>query len=166
MLLVSKSTLMIKSIRNPLLLLACLVSFALLSCSKNDDGPSKSRTELLTVSAWKIASVGIDLDKNGTIDLPYTLEACEKDNTYSFHTDGHGEANEGAAKCDPDDPQTSAFSWSFKDNEKILSITYPGSVLSGDTNIKSLSSSKMEIFLDTTDPDSGFAVRLYVTLTH
>ena len=84
MLLVSKSTLMIKSIRNPLLLLACLMSFALLSCSKNDDGPSKSRTELLTVSAWKIASVGIDLDKvraaaDPTLELFYQLaDAAQK----------------------------------------------------------------------------------------
>lgn len=167
MLLIAKSNSMIKSKRIPLLFLACLFSLFLVSCGKNgDDGPAKSRTELLTTGSWKIASVGVDFNKDGKIDFPYSLEDCETDNTYSFLDGGEGIADEGTNKCDPSSQQTATFAWSFKNDEKILNINFPGSILSRDTNIKTLSESKLEVYFDYDDPDSGMNVRIYLVLSH
>ena len=149
-----------------LLLTGCLVSVLMSSCSKNDDSTPKSKTELLTASVWKIASVGVDLDKNGTVDLPYSLEACEKDNTFKFNTNGSGISDEGPSKCDASDPQSEDFIWSFKSNETILSIAIPNSLLSGDTTIKTLDDNTLEVYIDVDDPGSGANVRLHFKLIH
>ncbi|MBC6493199.1 hypothetical protein BC349_19260 [Flavihumibacter stibioxidans] len=149
-----------------LLLTGCLFSVLLSACSKNDDSPAKTKTELLTASLWKIASVGVDLDKNGTVDLPYSLETCEKDNTFKFNTNGTGISDEGPTKCDASDPQTEDFTWAFKSGETILYIAIPNSLISGDTVIKTLDNTKLEVYLDFTDPQSGANVRLHFTLTH
>lgn len=149
-----------------LLLTGCLVSVLMSSCSKNEDSPAKTKTELLTANVWKIASVGVDLDKNGTVDLPYSLEACEKDNTLKFNTGGSGVSDEGPTKCDAADPQTEAFIWAFKTNETILNITIPNSLLSGDTTIKTLDENTLEVYIDVDDPGSSANVRLHFKLIH
>jgi len=85
------------------------------SCSKDEDsGPAN--TELIASAAWKYNNSGADVNNDGFIDAPappgYILD-CDKDNTITFKNDGTGTLNEGAIKCDPSSPQTSAFTWSF-----------------------------------------------------
>ena len=92
---------------------------SLAACSKK--GTTKSKTELLTQSAWKYASAGIDTDKNGTVDVEDgSINSCEKDNSATFITGGTGSYDEGATKCSPSDPQTTTFTWQFKNEEKEL----------------------------------------------
>lgn len=149
-----------------MLLTGCLMVSGLSSCQKSNDDEPKTKTALLSSSLWKIASIGVDLDKNNTVDLPYPLENCEKDNTLEFKTDGTGITYEGATKCDPDDPDTENFTWSFKNNETILSIAIPGSFFSGETTLITLNSSTMEAYLDFTDPDTQTELRIVFKLIH
>ena len=139
----------------------------MLSCGKDNDEPSsKSKTELLTAQVWKISTVGLDIDKNGTVDFPYPLEDCEKDDEFSFKTNGTGIADQGSSKCDEADPQTTEFTWAFKSNETILNVSIPNSLLTGDMIIKTLNSSTLETYIDVVDPDTQANVRLHIKLIH
>lgn len=146
-----------------MLLAGSLIVTGFFSCKKDNDSP-KSKTELLTAKLWKISSVGIDLDKNNTVDLPYPMENCDKDNTFEFKADGKGITYEGATKCDPDDPDSENFTWSFKNEETVLSIAIPGSVLSGDATIIKLNGSTLEAYMDYNNGAAN--VRAIFKLTH
>jgi hypothetical protein len=101
------------------LILPALVIVSMTSCKKDS---KKSNTELITQSAWKLQTVGIDNDKNGTVDLEDAIDACSKDDLTTFATNGTGVVDEGATKCDPTDPQTTSFTWSFANNETELNF--------------------------------------------
>ena len=138
------------------------------SCKKSDDNsttPPKSKTILLTQASWKIQSVGIDADKNGTADSDVTssVPACQVDNTFTFKTDGSGTMDEAALKCAPADPQTKPFTWTFKSTETILSGTF--SFTSGDATIVSMNDTSMVV---TYDDNLGTPITYHfiVTLKH
>ena len=93
------------------------------SLSKNDSSnPSvKTKTELLTQNSWSLTSA----TAAGGFSVRNYLLDCQKDNVYTFHTDGTGSADENALKCNTGDPQTNAFTWNFQSNETILFISTP-----------------------------------------
>lgn len=128
----------------------CLLSLGLSSCSKsggNDSPSQKTRTELLTARLWKISSVGLDNNGDNKPDLDLPLENCEKDDTFEFKTDGTG-INYAGTKCESDDPDTQNFTWSLKNEDKVLQIAIPGSLLSGEATILQLNDNTMEVYLD------------------
>ena len=107
--------------RNFTLLAFSVFAFPLFfACSKKDNKPAKTKTDLLVQLNWKYDNSGFDTDKNGTIDQNDPQDACITDNIYTFHSDGTGVADEGATKCDPNDPQTVSFTWELKTNDTIL----------------------------------------------
>lgn len=151
--------------RTPLLLVAGIFSLLSISCGKDNEDPekttNKSRTELLTEKAWKVTAVGLDSDKNGTVDAPFnSVPACELDNTIKFEANGTGLMDEGATRCAAEDPQTSTVAWAFNNGEQILVITGAGDYLSGSTTIKSISDTKLEVYIE------GSSFRVYFTLQH
>ncbi|MBK5270746.1 MAG: lipocalin family protein [Bacteroidia bacterium] len=104
-----------------LLLLTCLIGALILfsSCQKDGNLPViKTKTELLSQSAWKFSTATV----SGTNASDY-LQACQKDNVYSFIATGTGSINEGSSKCDPNDPQSNPFTWSFTNSEAMLNIS-------------------------------------------
>lgn len=138
------------------LILPVLVIISFASCKKDS---KKSNMELITQSAWKLQTVGIDNDKNGTVDLEDAIDACTKDDLTTFATNGTGVVDEGATKCDPLDPQTTNFTWSFANNETEL-------VYDGDTyKIFSLDESFIKIYFEG-DLGTGTIVRYLVILGH
>jgi hypothetical protein len=108
----------------------CLVIVAttLLSCKKDkgETVPTKTKTELLTTGSWKrtalISTPAYDWYGDGTFatDVLSVMKPCEKDNFDTYKTNGIGETNEGATKCDLGDPQTWTWSWVFANNETKL----------------------------------------------
>lgn len=138
------------------LILPALVIVSLTSCKKDS---KKSNMELITQSAWKLQTVGVDADKNGTVDLEDAIDACSKDDLTTFATNGTGVVDEGASKCDPADPQTTTFNWSFASNETEL-------IFDGETfKILSLDGSFMKIYFEG-DLGTGTIVRYLVILGH
>ena len=87
-----------------------------------------TKTELLTASPWIITaqtfSPGVDLgDGQGIITDYYPfMDPCEKDDLLVFESDGTGNLDEGAIKCDPLSPQFDPCVWSFYENETQLII--------------------------------------------
>jgi len=137
---------------------------AIFSCKKSSDDSSKSKTVLATQTSWKIQSVGADLDKNGSVDYDVTsqLQACQIDNIYALKSDGTGTIDEGTAKCNSTDPQSTAITWSFKSNETIFSGNL--GFFSGDATISTLNDVNFVLWKDTTV--SSTPMRMYVTLKH
>jgi len=125
---------------------------------------SKSNTTYVTQSSWKIQSVGIDANKDGTVDYDATssLQACQLDNIYTFKSDGTGTTDEGATKCNSTDPQTTPFTWVFKNSEKVISGNF--GITNGDANISTLNDTNFVIWRDSTYASTP--VRIYVTLKH
>ena len=146
-------------------LLACICILAISAgCKKGD---SKSRTELLAQASWKYADAGLDANRDGTIDSPVPpgfLQDCDLDNTITFNTNGTGVVDEGASKCDPSNPQSEPFSWTFKNNEQVITfsnISFGG--LNGDVTVKTISGSQLELHKEI---NMGFLVNVIVVLRH
>jgi hypothetical protein len=154
-----------------LFILICSSIFLIInSCSKKNASPSsgQTKTQLITASAWKYDTAGIDLNGDGTIDeaLPGgVIPSCIKDNTLTFNSDSTGVQNEGAIKCDSAAPQTSNFTWAF--NSSQTSIILPDSVFgsfTGTINITSLTATQLH--LEQAVTDSGLTVNVAVYLKH
>lgn len=121
------------------------------SCQKDDDAtPSpKTKTELITSSAWKYNDAKIDTDNNGVGDqaIPANfIEACQTDNTITFSSNGSGNIDEGPTKCDAADPQSLPFTWSFASNETMINFSsalFAG--IGGDFKVVSLTETELII---------------------
>lgn len=95
------------------------LSLALISCQKEDDTPApKTKTQLLTQATWKFSSATV-----GGTDVSAALQACQKDNILSLAAAGTGTLDEGPAKCNAGDPQTSPITWSWLSGETQLNIS-------------------------------------------
>lgn len=144
------------------------VLFLVISCDKDEDtSADNSKTAVLTQSAWKLENAGVDVDKNGTVELDISnqIDACVKDNTYKFEADGSGTVNEGGSRCSTSAPQTTPFSWAFLSNETELRISSTNSqVFSGQYKIVTLTSAKMTLSKDTTL--SGVGTTLVANFIH
>ncbi|MEO6313364.1 MAG: lipocalin family protein [Chitinophagaceae bacterium] len=136
------------------------------ACSKNNDTPPvaapKSKTIIITQSAWKIQSVGVDANKDGVVETDITMlvQACKLDNRYTFKTDGTGSMDEASAKCSDTDPQTQPYTWTFKNTETILSGTF--SFSNGDATIVSMNETSLVVAYD----DAATGSHLLATLKH
>ena len=94
------------------------LSITLFSCSKDPvDDPSKKVA--LTTGTWKLTETKTDYNKDGVYeeDTYAMLDACIKDNFYTFLADGSQVMDEGPSKCYTTSPQTRTSTWSFSDNQ-------------------------------------------------
>lgn len=86
-----------------LIMTGALVLFAS-SCKKE-----KTTTELLQAGAWKMTA-GVATNGATTVDFyTTTMQACEKDDLYTFKTDNTLFVSEGASKCNTTDPDTYTY---------------------------------------------------------
>jgi len=94
-------------------------SLVFVSCSKDDDNSPapKTKTELIAQSTWKFdkATAGLYGDISAYID------ACYKDNIFTFQSNGNGNVNEATVICSP--TTAGNFTWSFQSNETILNVS-------------------------------------------
>ncbi len=127
----------------------------LMSCNKDDDGggntppPTVNKTQLLTAKNWRITAhnvdPAIDIDNNGTQEnnlLPF-YAACDLDDIRKFNTNGSYTFEEGATKCDPNNPQvyqTGTWLWN-SDNTRL--ITTASSNVSVDALVPTLNATTM-----------------------
>ena len=135
-----------------LFLLMNIVLFT--SCEKSNDdddnNQQKTKTELISASAWKYDNAKIDVDNNGTgdMDLPAgVIQPCQTDNTLTFAANGSGTIDEGLSKCNTGDPQTNLFTWSFTSNETVLnfSAAFFAGIGGGDFKILALTETELKL---------------------
>lgn len=152
--------------------LALLSTLSILSsCQKEDDEtPAKTKSELIVSSSWKYNDAKIDIDNNGTGDqsLPAGfVETCQTDNAIIFATNGTGNVDEGATKCDAADPQTIPFTWSFTGNETMINFSsaiFAG--FGGDFKIISLTETELILSQQITIPPSPLPISIIASFKH
>jgi hypothetical protein len=113
------------------LLIATALVFQGCSGDEEDTTPevAKTNTELISSAPWIITSATVspgieDEDGNIVTDLYSLGDPCALDDQDVYNADGTGNFNEGASKCDPDDPQVFGnFTWKFNATETELIIT-------------------------------------------
>ena len=145
--------------------------FIVLSCKKDKE---PTRTDLLTASKWIYDNGGIDQDKNGTVDIPFSatglLLPCIMDNSGTFHTDGTGIADEGSSRCDPSFPQSTPFTWKFLNNETEMEVFGTGLFgFGGRFSVVELTDTKFTMSKDTAVAFPGvppLSVALIINLKH
>jgi hypothetical protein len=105
-----------------LFVFTALLIMAMNSCKKSTTAVSKSKTQLLTQSAWKYDLHGLDENNNGVIDQSENdMPSCQLDDSYTFSSNGTGVYASGAIQCAPDDVNTN-FTWSLSSDETQLTI--------------------------------------------
>ncbi len=133
------------------LLLIVSLFLAALSCKKDEEPTNK---ELLCGKNWiltaETVSPAINFDGILISDLYAQMDDCTKDDVSKFNTNGTYTFEEGATKCDVNDPQVwDSGTWVFNSDQTILVITSP---LYGTVNaeIIELTSSKIVISQEST----------------
>ena len=108
-----------------------------IGCKKDKDS---SRMGIITSGTWKLIALstepGYDVDGDGHIDtdLFAFYDLCEKDDYFTFKSNGTYEINEGPTKCDPSDPQVYTSDWQFANNETEIIIDGDRGVIEELTN--------------------------------
>jgi hypothetical protein len=145
--------------------LVVLLSLTIWSgCHKSSSSPSNTNMDLITLAAWKYDTSGIDLNKDGVVSIgDTTVPLCEKEYTYLFNKDSTGILTEGTTKCNPSDPQTMNFTWSFTNNQTGLIASF-SPLLSGGLNIFTLNTTSLILYKDTSLLGSSF--RYIISLKH
>ncbi|MBL7736373.1 MAG: lipocalin family protein [Chitinophagaceae bacterium] len=142
--------------KNVLFVTLAFCTVFILACSKKKEDPKPpTPTELLTRTTWKINAIGYDDDKNGEIDTPIPLVACDADNTISFSSNGSGVFDFGPLKCSDSETLPIDFNWSFKENNALINIDgmLPGG-LTGDVNVLTLTETTFAFSRPVTVPRS------------
>lgn len=144
------------STRPLLLLLLCL--FVVAACKKSST--AKTNTELLAQTTWKFSAATV----NGS-DVSSFLQTCQKDNILTFQSNGNGDVDEGATKCNSNDPQSNSFTWNFLSNETMLhvsAILFTGG--SSDFSLITLTETQLVVSQDI--DVNGSTQNAVVTFTH
>lgn len=141
-----------------------MTSLFVISCNNKDSTPNptpKTKTELLTQSSWKYKSATV-----GGADASSYLQTCQKDNILTFISNGNGNGDEGASKCNAGDPQTYSFTWNFASSETILHTSSPFFTNgTNDFTINSLTETEMILQMPY-NPPVGASVIVVVTFQH
>lgn len=155
--------------RNIFILLS-LATVVFSGCKKDDSdpAPTTSKTTILAQQSWKFNNAGLDPNKDGTIDTDVSnqIPDCLKDNILSFSTNGSGSLDEGAAKCNSGDPQTTPFTWNFVSNETLINVN--GNAIAGkggQYKVVALTNTQLSLSKDTTLPIVG-ATTFLVNMKH
>lgn len=142
--------------------LLILIAILHINCGKDDNPPpaAKTKTELISNASWKFS----DATVNG-LSVKGFLQACQKDNILTFLSAGTGTADEGAAKCDPSDPQTNPFTWSFQTNETVLFVSTPF-FTGGNSTFTIVSLTETELVVSQNITISGSSQNAIITFIH
>lgn len=105
---------------------ACVLLFG--ACKKDDNNPSPDASSILTTGSWQITSSVSVIEYPSpagtqTVDIYALAQDCIKDNTFKLNANGTITTDEGATKCDPNDPQTfTEGTWQLSNNDTKMKI--------------------------------------------
>jgi hypothetical protein len=134
------------------------------ACNKDNNTPSKSKTELLVQGSWKFKSATANGTDISNQNPPFS--ACVKDNIITFSSSGSGNINEGATKCNSGDPDNTPFTWSWMSNETIIhlsTVLFNGG--SSDVTLESITENELVVSQGYT-PIAGPTYNIHITFQH
>jgi PKD repeat protein len=81
-----------------------------------------TKKEIIAAGPWKISSWK-QFDGTTTTDVYFQWDNCNKDNIFSFQANGSWTNEEGATKCDPNDPTIiSSGTWTLSSDENTFKV--------------------------------------------
>ncbi len=95
-----------------LALFLMLSSLAFTGCSDDDDAPAPSREQLLVAKNWVLTAITVNpalfnpQTQTEMSDLFPLFPLCKRDDFTNYMSNGTYIVEEGASKCDPNDPNT------------------------------------------------------------
>lgn len=97
-----------------------MLALVFVGTSCKDDDEVKTSKDYLTAHDWKLTDY--------TIAGSSLIEACDKDDIFTFHEDGEFHYDAGGNKCDESDLQQETGNWSISSSTtpETLTITYDG----------------------------------------
>lgn len=135
-----------------------LATVLILSNCKKDSDSDASASELLTTGSWIGAAATLTFDGIPTpVDLWATqYEDCQKDDVTTFKTTGKAVTDDGATKCNADDPQTTEVNYTLSGDGKTLTVTDPTDGTTQVFTVKTLTTSKLVMTTSQpAEPDLG-----------
>lgn len=115
--------------RNTVLSLLSLATLFFISCDDDDSTPITSETILSGTDEngklYQITRIDLELGQL----IPNT---CLTDNNITYFPNGVYEVNEGATKCDPNDPPAISGTWAFSNNDTRLVVNMGDSIVTWD----------------------------------
>ena len=122
--------------------------FLQFSCKKDDNNSSK--TELLTSHCWVMTAATVDpsVVVNGAVisDVYAVLPLCDRDNVACILENGNIYVDEGASKCDANDPQVNTSGkWWFNADETVILAVLDGSSDTIPSEILDLSKDRLQV---------------------
>jgi hypothetical protein len=145
----------IKTLLNTTLI--ALILIAAVSCKKETKETEKEKEpepdfkSLVEDGEWEITNLRLG---DFAIWNSPLVEACTKDNIYTFLPSGILRTNEGEVKCNEDDPQEFDSGWEMIGNNKIyleISITIE---VKDTATILSINEQTMELQINSMDQDA------------
>ncbi|MFT5253867.1 MAG: PKD repeat protein [Flavobacteriales bacterium] len=118
-----------------------------------------TKSEIITAGPWKITAFKM-FDGTTTTDVYFLMDDCGKDDIFSFKTNGTYSNEEGATKCNQNDPTViDTGTWSLSSDEKIFIVDAEEW-----TFVNALTTSAMKISFET-DDGNGNKVEITMEFT-
>lgn len=152
-----------KSILKPIWGVMLVLSLATACKDKKEEPTPKTPNELMAQKKWKLTSGTMKVSmfgQNLSFDMMDEMEPCEKDNTEKYELNGTFVNDEGATKCDANDPQTAdSGTWSLAENNtKLIRTNTEGTqtfdiITLDETTLKIKTAYSGDFALDPTKPN-------------
>jgi hypothetical protein len=104
-------------------LVLATICLSFTNCSPEEKPTEPNNAYLLTKTPWKFENAGVDLNKDGTVDVG-DLEPCQTDDLVTFFKNNTATLDPKEQKCEPDEVIENV-KWSWRDAEqKSIRISY------------------------------------------
>ncbi|MBF9141927.1 lipocalin family protein [Hymenobacter properus] len=148
---------------------ATLLATACKKDSENTPAPQPKTTEqLLSANVWRMTAItanpGLQTSTGAIVtDIYPFVPNCTKDDTQQFVASGQFKMDEGASKCDTNDPQTTTGTWTSakSGNDTNVNVTVSGGTL----HLKVLEVSDTQLKVVTNDDVFGIGTGTSVAYT-
>lgn len=132
-----------------------IAGMLLTGCSDDDDSnntpPPASREQLIVAKNWVLVALNVDpaifnpQTQTQMSDLYPLVQPCERDNFTNFQNNGNYIVEEGATKCDPNDPNTvenGTYTWN---TDRTVVVLNPAQGSSYEFRVVTLTSTEMVV---------------------
>lgn len=150
---------------NKLVYLAICLLLVFPACEKDENSPNDlTKLDLISAQSWLVQSAvlnpGLQMGGLSLTDIYTMVEACAKDDFFTFESTGVASLDQGANVCDASVPQTLSNSWSFNEDETKLTFTPPlqynlngvGVLELSEVNLVEISETELIISFQYTEP--------------
>ena len=115
------------------------------ACSKDDDTPPCTLNASSFAGTYKITAATYQEDSTAPVEDDFaTWDACEKDDVYTFNSNGSFSFSEGATQCDPPTDPVSG-TWTLSGSVVTINVTIAGQNIPLPLSIENFNCSSFKI---------------------